>query len=120
MAPTSPPPRRGGWFQRLYGTDFATSPWYLRGNAPLHAFATLQAALCLAAGVRLWLPGRSVWWGLAAAVLIGVGDELAQRFSATRGFAPRDWACDAAGLGLAALLLLGLQLWRGATTERRP
>lgn len=103
------------WFQRLYGTPFDTSPWYLRGNAPLHVVATLLASLCLWVGMRVWLPRLPAWWGLLATALIGLGDELAQRCSATRGFDVREWQADAAGLILAVLILWG---WYGLRPGR--
>lgn len=99
--------------QNLYGTPFATSPWYLRGNAPMHVFMTMQATLCLITGMRLLLPRYSPWWGIVGAVLIAVCDELAQRWSAVRGFDVRDWESDVAGLTLA------LVLWGAWTLRRR-
>jgi hypothetical protein len=101
------------WFQRWYGVDFMTAPWYLRGNAPLHVVSAALLAWWGMLGVRCWRPQWSPWWGLVPAVVIAVGDEAAQALTTFRGFNINDWPSDALGMVLAAVAW-----WLGS--RRRP
>ena len=95
--------------------------WALAGRWRACASAAATLALLLAASVRLFGPGA--WAGFVASLPVGAAwnaggapgyDKYASLFAAARlvgASVPEAWACQAAGIAT-ALVLLGLTAWR--------